>query len=496
MSTKKDTKRSILVHSSLAYWKQQLAGLPPLLSLPTDRPRPLEQTFRGSSQSFILSQELTTALSLLSQQAEASLFIILLAAFDTLLYRYTGTEDIVVGFPVINKNYSAAEFTFVNLLVFRTDMSGNSSFQESLKRVREVVSSAQNHQDVPFSVLLRELQLEVDPNHSPLFNVTFVFEENVSLQNINLSALTTSYWVVENNQLRFDLSLVLRETNNGLEGQWVYNIDLFNSDTIERMNGHFQTLLEGIIAHPEQSISELPLLTVKERQKLLVEWNNTQTDYPQDKYIHQLVAKQAERTPEKIAVVFEDQTITYKVLNERANQLAHYLQKLGVQPDSLVGICVERSLEMIVGLLGILKAGGAYVPIDPYFPPDRVEYMLDNAQAKVLLTQQRLVENLPIQGASVICLDADWQHIALASQETPMGSITPENIAYVIYTSGSTGKPKGVQVLHRGVVNFLSSMQQQPGINLEDILLSVTTLSFDIAVLELFLPLTVGAQVV
>jgi len=485
--------RKLPVASSLAYWKQQLAGAPPLLALPTDRPRPAEQTLRGTSQSFSISPELTAELNSLSKQAGVTLFTTLLAAFDVLLYRYTGTDDIIVGSPFANHEHSEV---FVNAVALRTDMSGNPSFQTVLRRVRKVVTAADVHQDIPYCLLLEELNLAQDLSYSPLFQMTFVFEEDVPLQKIDLSRLTASPWVIENNEGKFDLTLFLKPTNNGLEGIWSYTTDLFNVDTIERMNDHFQTLLAGIVANPEQSIAELPLLTAKEKHQLLVEWNTTEIDYPKDKCIHQVVAEQAERTPEKIAVIFEGQTITYRELNKRANQLANHLQKIGVLPDSLVGICVERSLEMIVGLLGVLKAGAAYVPIDPKFPTDRVDYMLENAQSKVLLTQQRLVKNLPTQGASVICLDADWHEIAQASQETPISSVTPENIAYVIYTSGSTGKPKGVQVLHRGVVNFLYSMAQQPGIHSEDILLSITTLSFDIAVLELFLPLTVGAQVV
>ena len=485
--------RKLPIQSSLAYWKQQLAGAPPLLSLPTDRPRRAELTLSGAYQTFAISQELTTALDQLSQQAGATTMMTLLAAFDILLYRYTGAEDIIVGAPLTSQEHKKV---FVNGVVLRTDLSGNPSFQTLLQRVRKVVVAANVHQKVPYCVLLEELNLSHDLSYSPLFQVTFVFEEEVPLEKVDLSALTASPWVLENNQGKFDLTLFLKPTCYGLEGIWAYNTDLFNADTIARLNQHFQTLLAGIVVCPTQSIAELPLLTAQERQQLLVEWNHTQLDYPHEQCIHQLFAAQAERTPDQIAVVFADQTITYKVLNERANQLAHYLQNLGVKPDSLVGICVERSLEMVVGLLGILKAGAAYVPIDPNFPIDRVEYMLDNAQAQVLLTQELLVAHLPTQGSSVICLDTDWHHIAQLSLAPPISNVTPENVAYVIYTSGSTGKPKGVQVLHRGVVNFLHAMAQQPGINSADILLSVTTLSFDIAVLELFLPLTVGAQVV
>ncbi|MCC3466498.1 MAG: amino acid adenylation domain-containing protein [Microcoleus sp. PH2017_06_SFM_O_A] len=488
--------RKLPLQDSLAYWKKQLAGAPPLLPLPTDRPRPPEQSFREASLSFGISGEIATALGILAEQEGVTLSTTLLAAFNILLYRYTGTEDVIVGSPFVSRVNSE---NFVNAVPLRTDMSGNPTFLEFLGRVRKVVLLAQAYQDVPYCLLVDQFCPEIDLSYSPLFQVTFVFEENIPFQTIDLSKLTASPWVIENNEGKFDLTLYLKPTSEGLEGSWSYSRDLFDAETIERMNEHFQILLAGIVAHAEQPISALPLLPDKEKNLLLVEWNQTQTDESQDRCLHHLVTQQAEATPEKIAVSFEGQTLTYQELHQRSNQLAHYLQKKGVKPDDLVGICVDRSLEMLVGLLGVLKAGGAYVPIDPNYPDDRVEYMIENSEAKLLLTQQQLVKNLPTKAAKealVICLDADWSLIAQESQETPIASVTPENMAYVIYTSGSTGKPKGVQVLHRGAVNFLRSMREQPGICEADILLSVTTLSFDIAVLELYLPLTVGAQVV
>ncbi len=480
------------IQSSLAYWKQQLAGAPPLLSLPTDRPRPAEQNGRGSSQSFVVSQELTEALSLLSRQEGVTLSMTLLAAFNILLYRYTGTEDIVVGSPIANRDRSEI---FVNAVALRTDMSGNPRFPELLERVRKVAWLAQSHQDLPFEMLVEELQPQRDLSYSPLFQVMFVMEGDISLQKIEVSNLTASPWVVEDTRAKFDLTLFLEQTSNGLVGKWVYNTDLFDADTIERMNGHFQTMLAGIVAQPEQAISELPLLTAKERQQYL-EWNNTQIDYPQDKCIHQLFEEQVKRTPDAVAVVFEQQQLTYRELNSRANQLAHYLRTLGIGSDVPVGICVERSLEMVVGLLGILKAGGAYVPLDPAYPKERLAYMLSDSQLPVLLTQQDLVSVLPDHQAKVVCLDTDWKNIAQENDENPFSGVTGENRAYIIYTSGSTGKPKGVQITHEAVTNFLNSMQLKPGLTDKDILLAITTISFDIAVLELYLPLMLGAKVV
>ncbi|MEG5056961.1 amino acid adenylation domain-containing protein [Microcoleus sp. A2-C5] len=485
--------RKLPLQDSLAYWQKQLAGATPLLPLPTDRPRPPEQSLQAASLSFGISGEITTALGRLGGQEGVALSTTLLAAFNILLYRYTGTEDVIVGSPFVGRVNSE---NFVNAVPLRTDMSGNPTFPEFLGRMRKVILLGQAYQDVPYCLLVDQFCPQPDLSYSPLFQVTFVFEENIPFQRIDLSRLTASPWVIENNEGKFDLTLFLKPTSAGLEGSWYYSTDLFDAETIERMNEHFQILLSGIVAHPEQSISALPLLPDQEKNLLLVEWNQTQKDESQDLCLHQLIAQQAEVTPDKIAVSFEGQTLTYEELHQRSNQLANYLQQRGVKPDDLVGICVDRSLEMLVGLLGVLKAGGAYVPIDPNYPDDRVEYMIENSQAKVLLTQQQLVKSLPTEESLVICLDTDWPLIAQESQEMPIASVTPENMAYVIYTSGSTGKPKGVQVLHRGAVNFLKSMREQPGISATDILLSVTTLSFDIAVLELFLPLTVGAQVV
>jgi amino acid adenylation domain-containing protein len=294
----------------------------------------------------------------------------------------------------------------------------------------------------------------------------------------------------------FDLTLFMWERELGLSGSVEYNTDLFDDATIVRMQRHFQTLLEGIVTDPEQRISDLPLLPVAERDQLLLEWNDTRVEYRRDEGIHQLFESQAERSPEAVAVVFEDDQLTYGELEHRANQLAHHLQALGVGPDTLVGIYMERSVEMMVGLLGVLKAGGAYVPLDPAFPQERLAFMLADSQAPVLLTQQRLLAVLPESEARVLCLDTDWPAIGRESEDRPVSAVKPTDLAYVIYTSGSTGKPKGVQIPHRAGVNFLNSMGRQPGLTQQDVLLAVTTLSFDIALLELFLPIIVGAQVV
>jgi len=374
-------------------------------------------------------------------------------------------------------------------------MSENPTFQELLGRVREVTLGAYAHQDLPFEQLVEALQPERNLSHQPLFQVMFVLQ-NAPMSALELPSLTLSSLEMESSTAKFDLTLSMEDTEQGLVGSLEYNTDLFDAGTISRMLKHFQTLLEGIVANPEQRLSDLSLLTQQERQQLLVEWNDTQADYPKDVCIHQLFEAQAEQTPEAVAVVFEDEQLTYGELNRRANQVAHHLRSLDVCPDSLVGICIERSLEMVVGLLGILKAGGAYVPLDPAYPSERLAFMLEDSQAPVLLTQQGVVALLPKSGTHVVYLDADWEAIARSSQDNPASNVTGNNLAYAIYTSGSTGKPKGVQILHGAVVNFLTSMRRCPGLTDQDTLLSVTTLSFDIAALEIFLPLSVGARLV
>ncbi|MCG6135476.1 MAG: amino acid adenylation domain-containing protein [Nostoc sp. LLA-1] len=487
-----------VLNSQLSYWEQQLANAPTFLPLPTDRPRPAVQTFNGSYQVFTLSVELTQRLLQLSQQQGCTLFMTLLAAYNTLLYRYTGQEDILVGTPIAGRDRTELEGLigfFVNTLVMRTNLAENSTFSELLPRIREMALGAYAHQDLPFEMLVEALQPERDISYTPLFQVMFVLL-NAPMSEIELTELSVSGLPIGITTAKFDLTLSMENTPNGLFGWWEYNTDLFDSSTIERMTGHFLTLLESIVANPQERISQLPMLTASEQQQLLIEWNDTQVDYPQDKYIHQLFEEQVERTPDAVAVVFENQQLTYHELNTRANQLAHYLQSLGVSADVLVGICVERSLEMVVGLLGILKAGGAYVPLDPEYPQERLRFILEDAQVSVLLTQQQLVEKLPECQAQLVSLDTNWQFISQLAQENPITDVQAINLAYVIYTSGSTGKPKGVQISHNSVSNFLSAMQQRPGITEQDTLLAITTISFDIAALEIFLPITVGASLV
>ncbi len=482
----------------LSYWKKQLEGAPAVLNLPTDRPRPAVQSHRGARQSITLSKELSEKLKGLSRTQGVTLFMTLLAAFQTLLYRYTGQEDIVVGSPIANRTRTEIEGLigfFVNTLVLRSNFSSNPTFKELLAQVRETALGAYAHQDLPFEKLVEELKPERTPSHSPLFQVMFVLQNAPSTE-LKFEGLSVSPVRVGEETAKFDLTFSVNQAAEGLRFSLHYDTDLFDASTIERMIGHFRTLLEGIVANPEQRISDLPMLTEAEKHQLLIEWNDTKADYPKDKCIHELFEEQVDRTPEAVAVVFEDQQLTYRELNTRANQLAHHLQELGVGPDLLVGICMERSLEMVVGLLGILKAGGAYVPLDPTYPKERLGFMLEDTKAGVILTDTVSLNSLPPVSARTICLDRDWEKIRTESQNNPSSQSTANNLAYVIYTSGSTGRPKGVQVAHRAVSNFLTHARKVLSPTKKDTFPLVANICFDISVMELFLPLLSGARLV
>jgi amino acid adenylation domain-containing protein len=487
-----------ILETQIAYWKKQLAGAPALIDLPTDHSRPAVQTFRGAHQSLVLPKHVKEGFKALSRREGVTQFMTLLAAFKVLLHRYTSQDDLIVGTPIANRNLLETEGLigfFVNALVLRTDLSGNPSFRELLRRVREVCLGAYGHQDLPFDRLVEELHVKRDLSRNPLFQVMFVLH-NASLRTVELPGMTLSPVEGDSETAHFDLTLQILDTEQGLTAAFVYNTDLFEAATIARMLNHFQTLLEAIVADPEQHLLNLPLLTEAERRQLLVEWNGTKTDCPQDLCIHQLFEAQVERTPDAMAVVFEAEQLTYGELNRRANQLAHHLRALGVGPEMLVAVCVERSLEMIIGLLGILKAGGAFVSLDPAYPKERVAFMLKDAQVPVLLTQKRLVAALPEHDAKVICLDSGWGTIARESGENPGTSTLPENLAYVIYTSGSTGQPKGVLVSHDSIAGHCWNAQRCYELDSRDVVLQFASLSFDVSLEEILPTLIVGARLV
>jgi amino acid adenylation domain-containing protein len=483
----------------LSYWKQQLAGSLPVLELPTDRPRPLVSTFQGSKYSFIIPQSVTGALAALSVRSGVTLFMTLLAAFQTLLYRYTGQSDICVGTPIANRNRTEIEGLigfFVNTLVLRNNLEENPTFRELLLQVKEVTLGAYAHQDLPFEKLVEELQPERSINHNPIFQVMFALQ-NAPMPEIQLSDLTLSLVDIESGTAQFDLSLSIVETEAGLIASFEYNKDLFDTETIVRMAAHFQTLLESVVVNPDVRISMLSLLTETERQQLLT-WGtglSKKSTYTY-KCIHHLFEQQVKLTPEAIAVEYEKESLTYCELNSRANKLAHYLQKQGVQPEVRVGIFVERSLDLLVGMLGILKAGGAYVPLDVNYPAERLALILEDTQAPLLVTKKAWVERLPFHDASVVCLDTDWLNIDGYSDQNPNSNIKPENLVYVIYTSGSTGKPKGVAIEHKSLVDYTETAIQAYDIKASERILQFASISFDTSAEEIYSCLASGATLI
>ncbi|NET25242.1 non-ribosomal peptide synthetase, partial [Okeania sp. SIO1I7] len=485
--------------SQLNYWKQKLRVLPQL-QLPTDYPRPAVETFNGASIPIKISAALTSKLTQLSQQQGVTLFMTLLAGFKVLMHRYSGQESISIGVPIANRNHREIEGLigfFVNSLVMYTELAGKPSFTEVLSRVKQTALEAYGHQDLPFEKLVEELQPERSLSKNPLFQVAFALNQSEILQpSFNLPNLEVGWYegIGAEMTVRVDLELHLWQVGEEIQGFCAYNQDLFEAETISRILSHYENLLSAAVETPDRPISKLPLMTQPELDQILVEWNNTTTDYPTEKCIHQLFEEQVQRKPDAIAVVFEQQKLTYSQLNSKANQLAHYLQKLGVAPETLVGVCVERSVEMVVGLLAILKAGGAYVPLDPAYPQGRLEYMFGDSEVSVLLTQQQLLTQLPQHQAKVVLLDRDWEKIATETPEKVESEVSPQNLAYVIYTSGSTGKPKGVLVEHKGLCNLVTVQIQAFQVNSNSRVLQFASLSFDASIWEIVMALGSGAS--
>lgn len=487
-----------VLESRLSYWKQQLGDYSAVLELPTDRPRPLVQTYQGRRQSLALPKTLSDSLQVLCRQERSTLFMILLAAFQVLLHRYTGQDDIVVGTPIAGRTQAETEGLigfFVNNLVLRTDISGNPTFRELLGRVREVTLEAYTHQDLPFEKLVEELHPDRNLSYSPLFQAMFDFQ-NAPKYELELAGLTLTPLEVDSGTAKFDLSLSLSESPYGLTGALGYNTDLFDHATITRMLGHFRTLLEGVVDNPDQLVSELPLLTEGERHQLRVEWNDTQTEYPKDSCIHQLFESQVERTPEAVAMDFEEDRLTYRELNRGANQLAHYLNARGIGPENVVGLYMERSAAMVIAILGIVKAGGAYLPLDPSFPPGRLKFMIEDSGATLVLTHRLSEEHSPAPTiVDIIDLDLDSIEIVRMSVENPTSQTTPGSLLYVMYTSGSTGVPKGIGVCHRGVTRLVCKTNY---IDLDesDRVAQASNAAFDAATFELWGALLNGARIV
>ncbi|MEH2395749.1 MAG: amino acid adenylation domain-containing protein [Nostoc sp.] len=480
----------------LAYWQQQLNGLPPIVSLPTDFPRPLVSTYRGARHFLSLSTPVTKELQELSRREGATLFMTLLTAFQTLLFYYTGQDDIAIGSLVANRHRPELEKMlgfFANTIVLRTDLSGCPSFRQLLHRVREVTLEAYAHQDLPFEELVQTLQPDRTLNHNPLVQVVFNLQ-NTPRCTWEVPGVTLTHLPFDNKTVKFDLFLELTETPTGLVGYFEYSTDLFAATTIARMAEHFQKLLKDIVVNLDAKVSDICLLSIAEQQQFNT-WNQTQGDFPQE-CIHQLFAAQVEQTPDAIAIEFAGQHLTYRELNQQANQLAHYLQTLGVKPDVVVGICIERSPQMAIGLLGILKAGGAYLPLDPAYPQERLAFLLNNSQVSVLLAQQNLIEKVATPNIRIVYIDSEWEALAQNPTTNPQSEVTPDNLAYVIYTSGSTGKPKGVAMPHRPLVNLIAWQWQNSTVGSSAKTLQYTPISFDVSFQEIFATLTTGGTLV
>lgn len=481
------------------YWKKQLRGCASELQLPTDHPRPKIQTINGGRESLFMPPRLLESLKALGRRESATLFMTLLAAFKTLLFRYSGQDDISVGTPISSRNRLELEGLigfFVNTLVLRTSLSANPTFRELLKRVKEVSLGAFAHQEMPFELLVEELQIDRDLSHSPLFQVMFDLQ-NAPLRQTELPGLELSFLESSSETEQFDLSLSMSETSQGLRASLGYNRDLFDRATITRMLNHYQTLLEAIASNPDQKIADLPMMTEAERHQVVVAWNETRSVYDPDQCVHRLFEAQATRTPFNIAIVDNEQSLTYGELNRRANQLARYLKRAGAGPDQRIGICIERSLNMVIAVLGVIKAGAAYVPLDPYYPRKRLSFYLNDSQVSLVLTERQFADAIR-EGHEIdlICLDTDVDRIALESGEDLESSVTPDNLFCVIYTSGTTGEPKGVMLTHRGICNRLLWELSRNPMTEADALLQTSSLSFDISVWELLTPLLAGGRVV
>ncbi|MDB6110672.1 MAG: amino acid adenylation protein, partial [Pedosphaera sp.] len=489
----------------LSFWKEQLRGNPPALELPTDHPRSSTPTSRGAGRWRALGTELTNSLKELAVRERVTLFMMLLAAFKALLYRYTQQEDIIVGTPMAGRTRMETEGLigfFVNTLPLRTRLSGDLSFLELLKQVREVALGAYSHQDLPFEKLVQELHPERSAGQMPFMKVLFMARTGTS-KNVKFPGLTIEFLGIGTETAKFDITLGVQETDQGLMAGVEYNADLFEDATMARMLEHYDVLLRGVVARPTQRLGELPLLSEAERQQLLVEWNNTQAEYPRNRCVHELFEEQAAQTPHAVAVTFGGRQLTYAELNSRANQLAHYLARVGVRPGRLVGVCAERSLEMIIGLLGILKAGGAYASLDPASPKERLAWMLGDLRVPVLLTQRRLAEVLPEGSAHgpafpppiFIHLDADSHFLARENAANPQTGADAESLAYVSFTSGSTGRPKGVCVPHRGVVRLVSNTNCA-NFSPREVFLQLAPISFDASTFEIWGCLLNGGRLV
>jgi amino acid adenylation domain-containing protein len=482
----------------ISYWEDQVKGSSFALQLPTDRPRPARQTFCGAARQYWMSTELTIAIQEFCIREKATPFMVALAALYAVLARYSGQEDILIGSPIAARTRSETQELvgfFTNTVVLRSKLDGDPTFHELVQRVRQTALEAYAHQDLPLELLIDKIRPEPDLSRSALFQVMLIFQ-NWALPRLELHGLEGSAQIVRTDTSKFDFTIELRSVGEAIEGVIEYNTDLFNAETIDRLWGHLTTYLHGAIAAPEQRAATISLLTSRERQQMLVEWNATGATYPRDVGLHELIEAQVERTPDAVAVRFGNRSLSYRDLNARANQVANYLRKRGVGRDVLVGVCMERSIEMIVSLLASLKAGGAYLPVDPEYPTERLGVILEEANPPVVLTQSHLLKLIPPTGADYLCLDSHWEQVGSESTSNLGVEVEGKDVAYAIFTSGSTGKPKGVLNTHEGIINRLLWMQDAYPLQQGGRVLQKTPFSFDVSVWEFFWPLLAGATLV
>ncbi len=486
--------------SQIEFWQKQLGGTLPILELPVDKPRPALQSFQGSNVFFNLSAALAEKLRVAGAREGCTFFMTLLAAFQVLLHRHSAAEDIIIGIPVAvrtpGEQLGPLIGNFLNMAALRCDLSGDPTFLELLRRTRRMALDAISNSGLPFGALMKHLTFPRDPSRNPIFQVML---EVLAPMAARIGGLELGSFLLNPNIAQFDFSLHLWKEGGGYLGRFEYCADLFSQETVERLSSHFARLLQAIVKDPGQRILDIPILAASERNRIVKEWNNTSAAFPTGSLLHQLFEAQVDRGPERVALRAGATTLSYAELDQRANRLARALRERGACRGQRVGLCIDRGADMVVAVLGILKSGAAYVPLDPSFPESRLRFMVDDAQLALLVSNSALAGFLGLSRERQLLLDADAGTIASASDARgPVDASAgqPSDPAYVIYTSGSTGKPKGVVIPHRAVVNFLTAMAREPGLAVDDVLASVTTLSFDIAVLELHLPLTLGASVV
>jgi amino acid adenylation domain-containing protein len=487
-----------LLHQQIKFWQDQIGLNPPALELPTDHARPPMQTFSGRTLEMRLSRELSDQINAFSRKEGATLFMTLLAVFQSLMHRYSGQDQILVGSPIANRTRSEVEGLigfFVNTLVLKADFSDDPDFRALLRQIREFLLQAYAHQDLPFEQLVEALQPQRDMSHSPLFQVAFILQ-NMALGELRLTDLTIQPVTVENRRSKYDITLNSADTPDGLAFYWEYNTDLFEEATIRRMMRHFQNLLLAFTGNPKLKIQQAELMDAAERDRLVTEWNQTARPYPDRHSAHRIFEEYARIQPQALAAEFRQEQLSYSELNRRANRLAHLLRDSGIGRDTLVGFCLERSLNLPVTILGILKAGGAFLSIDPTYPKDRIAYMLEDSGVQILITQEALLSVLPISNQKVIALDRDAQQIARQSEHNPEYLVDPDNLAYIIYTSGSTGKPKGTLLSHRGLCNLSKAQQRAFDVRPDSKILQFSSLSFDASVWESVMALLNGAALV